>query len=231
MRQDQLHPAYVIQSRAWRETSLLYRLVVQHYGRISLIHRGARNSRRDGPLPILTPVRVSWSGRGSLYTLSRAEVSGTLAVREPQRQVLAMYVNEIVSYLLPDGRLSEEIYPLYRAALESLDAAADPEVTLRGIELDLLQLAGQPLQLDRTERDAVEPDRWYRYQPGSGPQELSGASASGTVRGQTLLALHRREMLDGEMRREARQLMRQVMDYHVAPHVIRSRDVMQAMAG
>ena len=231
MRQDEMVPAYVIQVRPWRETSLLYKVIAHHHGRVSLIHRGARNSRRDGPLPTLTPVRVSWGGRGSLYTLRRSEVGGPMAVRDPRRQVYAMYVNEIVSYLLPDDRYSDEIYPLYHEALARLDDASDPELALRGIEMDLLQLAGHPLQLDHTEQGKVEPNRRYRYHPGTGPMDLPEGEMAGGISGRTLLALQGREKMDERTRREARRLMRQVLDYYIAPHVIRSRGIMQALAG
>ena len=231
MRQDEMIPAYVIQVRPWRETSLLYKVIAHHHGRISLIHRGARNSRRDRPLPTLTPVRVSWGGRGSLYTLRHAEVDGRMAVRDPQRQVYALYINEIVSYLLPDDRYSDEIYPLYDEALASLDGAPDPEFVLRGVEMDLLQLAGHPLQLDHTEQGKVEPGRYYRYHPGAGPVELPGGDTTDGISGQTLLALQEREEMDERTRREARRLMRQVLDYYIAPRVIRSRSIMQALAG
>ena len=231
MRQDELVPAYVIQARAWRETSLLYKMIAYHYGRISLIHRGVRNSRRDRPLPTLTPVRVSWGGRGSLYTLRHAEVGRPMVVRDPERQVYALYINEIVSYLLPDGRYSDEIYPLYHEALAKLEAAPDAEFALRGIEMDLLQLAGHPLQLDHTEGGKVEPQRRYRYHPGAGPVELPESDEAGGVGGQTLLALRDRQEMGEGMRREARRLMRKVLDYYVSPHVIRSRDIMQAMTG
>lgn len=229
MRQDELVPAYVIQVRAWRETSLMYKVIADHHGRVSLIHRGARGSRRDRPLPTLTPVRVSWGGRGSLYTLRHAEVGGPAAVREPTRQVCGLYLNEVVSYLLPDDRYSDEIYPLYHDALARLDAAADPELVLRGIEMDLLQLAGHPLQLDRTDQGKVEPGRRYRYRPELGPVALPEDEASDGISGQTLLALHHREEMEERTRREARRLMRQLLDYHVAPRTIRSRAIMQAM--
>lgn len=231
MRQDEMVSAYVIQVRPWRETSLLYKVIADHHGRVSLIHRGARSSRRDRPLPTLTPVRVSWGGRGSLYTLRHAEVGGPMAVRDPQRQVYAMYVNEIVSYLLPDDRYSDEIYPLYHEALARLDDAPDPEFVLRGIEMDLLQLAGHPLQLDHTEQGKVEPDRHYRYHPGAGPMELPEGETADGISGRTLLVLQGREEMDEPTRREARRLMRQVLDYYIAPHVIRSRGIMQALAG
>ena len=224
-------PAYVIQARPWRETSLLYKVIAYPHGRVSLIHRGARNSRRDRPLPTLTPVRVSWGGRGSLYTLRHAEVAGPMAVRDPQRQVYALYVNEIISYLLPDDRYSDEIYPLYHEALANLDGAPDPEFILRGVEMDLLQLAGHPLQLDHTEQGKVEAGRHYRYHPGAGPMELTEGDTTDGISGQTLLALQGREEMDERTRREARRLMRQVLDYYIAPRVIRSRSIMQALAG
>ncbi len=231
MRQDELVAAYVIQARPWRETSLLYKVVAQDHGRVSLIHRGARNNRRDRPLPTLTPVRVSWGGRGSLYTLRHAEVAGPMTVKDPKRQVYALYVNEIVSYLLPDDRYSDEIYPLYHEALAHLDMAADPEFVLRGIEMDLLHLAGHPLQLDRTEQGKVEPGRQYRYHPGTGPTELPEGSEAEGISGETLLTLQARQEMDEQTRREARRLMRQVLDYYTAPNVIRSRGIMQALTG
>ena len=231
MRQDELVAAYVIQARPWRETSLLYKIIAREHGRVSLIHRGARSSRRDRPLPTLTPVRMSWGGRGSLYTLRHAEVAGPMTVQDPKRQVYALYVNEIVSYLLPDDRYSDEIYPLYHDALAHLDAAADPEFVLRGIEMDLLHLAGHPLQLDRTEQGKVKPGRQYRYHPGAGPAELPEGSERDGISGQTLLALQARQEMDERTRREARRLMRQVLDYYTAPNVIRSRGIMQALTG
>lgn len=229
MRQDELVEAYVVQARPWRETSLLYKLIARHHGWVSVVHRGARKSRRDRPLPTLTPVQVSWSGRGSLQTLRRSEAGGALAVRDPERQVLALYVNELITYLVPDDRRSDEIYPLYHAALRQLGTAADPEWALRGIELDLLQLAGHPLPLDHTEHGPVARGRQYRYCPGTGPEELPEGAREAGVSGATLLALQHREALSDPQRREARRLMRQVLDYYTAPRIIRSRTIMRAL--
>lgn len=229
MRQDELVEAYVVQVRPWRETSLLYKLIVRHYGWVSVVHKGARASRRNRPLPMLTPVHVSWSGRGNLPTLRRSEAGGAMAVRGPERQMLALYVNELITYLVPDDRRSDEIYPLYREALRQLGAAEDTEWTLRGIELDLLQLAGHPLPLDHTEEGPVARSRRYRYRPGAGPEELPAGAREEGISGATLLALQHREALPAGQRREARRLMRQVLDYYTAPRVIRSRTIMRML--
>lgn len=232
MRQAELLDAYAVASRPWRETSLLHRLVVRGHGFVRVLQRGGRARRRGvRPLAPLTPLLVSWSGRGGLPTLARFEIGAAAAAwRRPERQLHGLYVNELLHHLLPDDRYSDELYPLYRGALERLAAGGDPAGALRGFELDLLQLAGHPVPLDRTERGPVAPGGRYRYRPGAGPVEAAGAAGAGpVVRGATLLALHRRAPMDAATRREARDLMRRLLDHHAAPRRIRSRDIMQAL--
>ena len=232
MRQTELLDAYAVASRPWRETSLLHRLVVRGRGFARVLQRGGRARRRGiRPLAPLTPLRVSWSGRGSLPTLTRFEIDAAAAAwRRPERQLHGLYVNELLHHLLPDDRYSEELYPLYRGVLERLEAGGDPSGALRAFELDLLQLAGHPVPLDRTEHGPVAPGGRYRYRPELGPVEADGAAEAGpAVRGTTLLALHRRAPMDAAARREARDLMRRLLDHHAAPRRFRTRDIMRAL--
>lgn len=232
MRQTELLDAYAVASRPWRETSLLHRLVVRGRGFVRVLQRGGRARRRGvRPLAPLAPLQVSWRGRGELPTLARFEIGAAApAWRRPELQLRGLYVNELLHHLLPDDRYSEELYPLYRGVLERLAAAGDPAAALRGFELDLLQLAGHPVPLDHTERGPVAPGGRYRYRPGAGPVEADGAAGAGpVVRGTTLLALHRRAPMDAATRREARDLMRRLLDHHAAPRRIRTRDIMRAL--
>ena len=231
MRQVELLDAYAVASRPWRETSLLHRLVVRGHGFVRVLQRGGRARRRGArPLTPLTPLLVSWSGRGDLPTLARFEIGAApAALRRPERQLHGLYVNELLNHLLPADRHSDELYPLYRGVLERLAAAGDPAGALRGFELDLLQLVGHPVPLDHTERGPVAPGGRYRYRPGAGPVEADGAAAGPVVRGTTLLALHRRAPMDAATRREARDLMRRLLDHHAAPRRIRTRDIMRAL--
>ena len=236
MRQIDLVDAYVVRSQPWGETSLLYRVVARDHGWVNMIHRGARSGRKVRALPSLTPVRVSWSGRENLPTLRQCEIAGAAVIQDRDRQVYALYVNEILSYLLPQDRASDEMYPVYHRALETLRTTKDPECALRGIELDLLDLAGHALALDHTDSGPVEAAVYYRYRPGAMPEPVSESGLEQAteaqdlvVRGTVLLALQRRDALEGRERKEARQLMRLVMDHHVAPHVIRSRHIMRTL--
>jgi len=235
MRQIELVDAYIVRSQPWRESSLLYRMVTRNYGWISVLHRGARGARKNnGALPSLTPVRVSWGGRGSLQTLRQSEIAGPAIIQDGTRKIYALYVNEVISYLLPQDRRSEEIYPIYHQALEELRAAADPECALRGIELDLLDLSGHSLRLEQTASGPVEAESWYRYDLDEGPVKvLEGAESEEmrdiVIRGATLLALQRRNGFEGDVRLEARRLMRRLVDHHVAPHVIHTRNIMRSM--
>lgn len=226
-RQTGLVEGYVVHARPWRESSALYRLVVQGHGWIRLVHRGGRTARGGGRmLPVLTPVRVSWSGRGELATLGRHEAGPRPLVRTPERQVQALYVNEIMSHLLPGDLHLEELYPLYEETLRALSDAPDTEPVLRGFELDLLQIAGHPVQLDHTEDGPVCADARYRVLPGTAPVECAEDAG---VCGATLLSLHERAPRDARCQREARDLMRMLLDHYAAPKRIRARDIMRAM--
>ncbi len=228
MRQDELIEAYVVQARPWRETSMLYKMIARRHGWLSLVHKGVRKNRRERPLPVLTSVRVSWSGRSSLQTLRHAEAHPMPVISAPERQVAALYLNEILSYLLPEDGHSDEIYPFYHAALQQLNETEDWEQVLRGAELDVLQMAGHPLQLEQTEQGRVKASQRYRYVPDTGPVELSSNSTEEGISGETLLKLYRRSGLNANQRREARRLMRRVLDHYVAPRVIHSRNIMRA---
>ncbi|MGD8358340.1 MAG: DNA repair protein RecO, partial [Lysobacterales bacterium] len=70
-----LEPAYVLHSRAYRETSVLLEVLTRSGGRVGLVARGARGarSRWKGSLQPFRPLLIGWSQRGELGTLTAAE--------------------------------------------------------------------------------------------------------------------------------------------------------------
>ena len=70
-----LQPAYVLHTRAFRDTSLLVDLFTLKYGRISCLARGAKSSKSKlrGLLLSFVPLLVSWSGKSDLVTLGKVE--------------------------------------------------------------------------------------------------------------------------------------------------------------
>ena len=76
-----LEPAYVLHARLYRESSQLLEVFTAQHGRVGIIARGARRPKSAfrGLLEPFQPLRMSWSGRGELATLTHAEVGGLLA--------------------------------------------------------------------------------------------------------------------------------------------------------
>jgi len=70
-----MHPAFVLHTRLYRDSSLIVELLTQQHGRISAVARGARRAKSAmrGLLTPFLPLLVSWSGRSELVTLGKVE--------------------------------------------------------------------------------------------------------------------------------------------------------------
>ncbi|MGB0722743.1 MAG: DNA repair protein RecO [Gammaproteobacteria bacterium] len=225
-----LEPAYVLHTRAYRETSLIVELLTAHQGRKGVVAKGAR--RAKSPLKALLqpcrPILVSWSGRGDLGSLTGAEAAGPAPVLAGRALWSALYVNELLERLVRRDEPQEGLFQVYVQTLAVLAEADDPEPTLRLFERDLLEVCGYGLILDHAVDSgaAIEADARYYYRPDQGPgAEDDGESLP--VTGATLLALDRGELGSAEIRREAKRLMRTALAPHLGDRPLKSRELFQ----
>ncbi len=221
----QLHPAYVLHARPYRETSQLLELLTRDHGRVGAVARGAR--RRGGGLQPFRPLLVSWSGRGELKTLGHSEGAGSPLGLEGRALLHGFYLNEVMMRLSHRDDPNPGAFAAYDRALVGLAGAAHPEATLRVFEKRLLEALGYALVLEREAAGGapLDPARRYRYRLEHGP-EAAAEGAPGNapeVAGATLLALAREELSEPGARAEAKALMRHVMAYYLGPKPLASR--------
>src|SRR5699024_11497775 len=114
-------PAIVLHRRPWRETSAMIEAFSRDHGRVGLIARGARrkNARWRGVLEPLAAVRLSWTGRGELYTLTGAEARSTLQL-SGNRLLSGFYACELVMRLTAREDPHADIHASLEALLEAL---------------------------------------------------------------------------------------------------------------
>jgi DNA repair protein RecO (recombination protein O) len=76
-RQDN-QPGYVLHTYPYRESSLVVETFTRSHGRVAMVARGAKRPRSAlrGSLMAFQPLGLSWSGRGELRLLLRAEWQG-----------------------------------------------------------------------------------------------------------------------------------------------------------
>lgn len=235
-----LEPGYILHGRDYRESSLLLRVLSLHHGRVDVIARGAkRNNNRDRHLyQPWQRLLLSWRQRSELGTLTGIELDHC-----PRRHAQAgflycgFYLNELLLRLVHRHEPCRQLFCAYERALFALDQEQDQDSSLRYFEKQLLQELGYGLILDR-DRDhnrPLEPDQQYFYACEHGPQ---GAQATPDepglwLSGQTLLALHTETLsrVSPECRREARQLLRTLLQRQLGQRELFSRTLYRAWLG
>jgi DNA repair protein RecO (recombination protein O) len=162
--------ALVLHARPYRETSAIVSLLTSSHGRVPVVARGVRASKRGNVLQPFNRVRVSWSGRGSLYTLTSCELTRHVWLTG-NALAAGFYVLELISRLLPERATAPEIFVGACWAIEHLEAGEPPaDVVLRVFEKRLLEELGYGLDFSR-DADSGEPiraDREYLLHPDSG---------------------------------------------------------------
>jgi DNA repair protein RecO (recombination protein O) len=229
-----LEPAYILHTRPYRETSLILEIFTPDHGRAGLVARGARRPKSPlrGILNPFQPLRLSWAGRGELATLAQAEQGGVSRELRGDAILAGFYVHELLLKLLQRHDPHPRLFGHYATLIASLSDGEPVEKLLRTFELELLREIGYALSLDRDALtgEYLEPDRLYVFRPEQGavPAE-PGHAAEICFSGAELLAIERLELNDIDSLRNAKKLLRHVLDYHLGSNLLQTRRVTGAM--
>lgn len=246
----ELQIAYLLHTRAYRDTSLIVEAFSREHGRVGLVARGARRARSGltGVLQPFQPLLLSWSGSGDLATLGKAEAAGTFAPLAGRRLLAGMYLNELLTRLLQRHDPHPDLYSVYEWSVRALSEAAREESSnmranivmdapeegardesvLRVFEKRLLEELGYGLLLDHVAEDGarVEAGAEYCYLPERGPIPDAGVLPGGArVSGETLLAIQAEDFSQAHTRKQAKRLMRCVLGHYLGDKPLRSREL------
>lgn len=225
---------FVLHGRPYRETSALVEIFCKTHGRLSTVAKGARRQRSKfrGVLQPTIPLRVTWSGKNELVTLTDAELNGAPIFLKGQQLVCALYMNELLIRLLAKRDPHPELFDCYAATLADLQTQQTIQQLLRIFEKNLLQAIGYELLLTQEARTGADicREEKYLYDPVEGPIHVSGKEARQgelrVFRGDTLLALANAHFDQEETLREAKWLMRIVLAYHLDGKALESRKLL-----
>ncbi len=227
--------AYILHKRAFQETSSILEVLTKDYGRVALMARGSRGARSKiaGNLLLFTPLVLSWQGKGSLPYLKSVERADLKAPALKSKALLsAMYINELLMYLLHKNDVHETVFEHYHHCLYSLEDINKLEITLRQFEIKLLELLGFGLNL-HAEADTGEvilADAMYHYYLEHGPVISTERNNNVPyISGACLLALSHGELQtvaeNTQYLSEIKRLMRFVINHHLGNKKLKSRDL------
>lgn len=226
-------PAFVLHGYPFKETSLVVELFTRDLGRVAVVARGARRPRSvlRGVMLAFQPLLVSWSGKGELHTLMRAEWDGAYQPLRGLALICGFYVNELLLKLLPRHDAHERLFATYAATLRALEAAREPASVLRAFEKELLRELGFAMTLDR-DVDSGHPiaaEARYTYLIERGPVRIARERGGTGVEllGQTLLDIASGDYSRAVTQQQAKALMRTLINHHLGDHVLHTRQLLR----
>ncbi len=225
---------FVLHRYPYGETSLLVEAFTYAFGRVGLVARGVRRAGKafaGAHLRPFQPLLLSWSGRGELGTLVRAEAPEGAIELEGNAVWWAFYINELVLRLLHRHEAHADLYVAYDEALRALAASGCREEVLRIFEKRLLAGLGYGLALRRDARsgEPVEPQTDYRYLVDEGPIAGGDGREGLKVKGATLIALAQEAFTDGDQLREAKVLLRGALAVLLGDKPLHTRSLLRSI--
>ncbi len=230
----ELEPAYILHSRAYRETSQILDIFTPEFGRIGIVANGARRPKSAfrGYLNSFHPLRVSWSGRGELVRLVAIESFGTVPQLTGERVMAGFYVNELLLKLLHRGDAHPNLFAYYSELISDLSNATNIEELLRRFEMVMLSEIGyaMDLQTDCIAHEPLQSDSYYEFQIERGLVPVPSMKTSALVNtGAEFTAIAKLDFSRAETRHSAKQLLRSVLNFHLGGRPLRTRAVAAAM--
>lgn len=221
-------PAWLLHSTPYRETSLVVDLLTREHGRIAAVAKGAKRPRSNLRAVLLQfqPLRVSWTGRRELRTITAAEWSGGLDAPRGDALLCAFYLNELLMRLLAREDPHPLLFDAYGEALAQLASGASLDETLRRFEWTLLREIGYAPDLERdAAREPIDAQRFYAWRPGEG-FVARDAGAADTVPGQVLQDLAEGRPGSVAARQQAKWLTRAILSHHLDGVPLSTRQIL-----
>jgi DNA repair protein RecO (recombination protein O) len=208
---------------------MILQLLTRSSGRVSCIAKGVlrKGSKLSGVLEPVCLLQIETKGKSSLQTLTNAEVSYRHPELVKDRLFALFYMNELIVKLTVENDSLANLFEHYSRSIESLSEEEDIEPVLRAFEVSLLNELGFGLNLtsDCESGKRITAESYYVYDLESGAKKISMASETLAIKGSTLLALAGRRRYQVEEAREAKQLMRRVIQRHLGDRKIESREL------
>lgn len=222
----ELQPAYILHTRPFSDTSLILDCLTADYGRLSLIAKGARaaKSRQRQLCQPFGALLLSWQGKSSLKTLIAIESRQLPLGLQGEYLFSGLYLNELLTRVVPEQDSCPEIYQSYATALRQLADKAALEPVLRAFELRMLEDLGYHLDL-RHDADglALQADAVYQWWPEQGWRIASDRLAAPLFSGAHLLALQAEDYRDPHTLRQAKTLTRMLFQPLLGNRPLESR--------
>jgi len=227
-----LEPAFVIHTQSFRESSVIAVLFTRHYGKISVIAKGAQRPKSKFKF-IKTPATlfsISSRGKTDLQTLIHCEITEYFDP-SPNSYNFLVYLNELLTKMLEREDAHIEVFDQYLSICRSLNNSDKREIeaNIRLFEVILLREAGYGLDFksEAHSKESIKEDSTYKFDPMSGFLRLKEQIDSGhgnRFEGKDIINFSRGDLSSSSTRKASKEIMRRALDFHLGPKKIKIRE-------
>lgn len=230
-----LHSAYILHHYPYQNHGVLLKLFTEQFGLVTAIAKGAKRPRSNwyGLVRPFMLLQLGYSGRGQVKSIKQIESTRVQSQLSQVAMLSGFYINELLLHFLQPEDPHGELFEAYQLCLLALQVPEDIDVALRHFEWRLLnQLGYAPsLQQDHVGQP-IDHEQHYQIMPGHLPVVLpinqNNTSQQYAYPGQVLLAISAGQLQDPVVRRYAKYLLRQWLDFYLEGKVLKSRKLLQA---
>lgn len=222
MKTVEQQPAYILHKIDLQENKYLLDIFTLSFGRMTVSIYIKKNKAL---LQSFQPLLLSWRHYPKSTIIQTIEALPKKWHVSGKQIVIAFYLNELIRYLLPIEHAYPRLFSLYGETLATLDKAIEP--LLRSFEKILLEEIGYGLNLreDQDHQPIIAQD-WYVWDILHGARKKTSLDEVGIfIQGQTLLNLYYQKDWDTETLKQAKQLMRIIINYLLPDKKFYSREL------
>lgn len=235
---DEMHVAFLLHRRDYRETSALADFFTQEHGVVSGVVKGVRGSIKSKRIPLqpFVCLNISWLGINDLKTIKSIEAVNNAPLLSGEQLFCGLYVNELLLRLLNRYDPYPYLFEAYQDTLKQLmhSVKKDSDIVLRVFEKKVLSVLGYGLNfLQDSDGEAVNNQVDYLFESERGFVKMLNPVTRDQqpfiYRGDVLLAIEKDDYTLVETRQAAKRLMRMALAYYLGNKPLHSRQLFKKM--
>ena len=224
--------AWLLHKRHLTPSGMSLTLLTAEHGMLQVRIDSTRGLRqKNSALSLFTPLWFQLDERPyGLYVRCVETFSASLHL-DGLNLISALYLNELLYYLLHPNEPLRPLYHAYERALTALVKAPDlttVELTLRRFEwilLDTLGINASFVHEAHAPKSGLDPQAYYHFLPNAG-----FVNASDGFLGAHILAIADGRLEENDVLKVAKRLMRIAIDYYLDGRVIHSRTLSRELS-
>jgi len=209
--------AYILNTRSFRENSLLVDLFTEEAGKICCVARPAKKRGKvlKGTIQPFRYLHIQWIGKGDVQTLTDADERGRHTI-PPSELMMGLYLNELLLLLTHQHTPMPALFSAYKYTLHKLnDPAINQQIMMR-FEVYLLAELGYNLIVSDSEKP------YYRFTLEEGLIATSTKGSGAIISIELLLAIQDMQNMTESQWRALRQFLDASFEL-LAPRKINTR--------